>query len=204
MELKLKDNVLLVIDITNSWCHADCEIKNWDITFEKIRKMIPRLKSFISDYKKSGGQVIYVNCVPWDKEHLAGNIVEFYKDPKVRFYSNDKTGFPEKFFQIEPEKGDIIITKNSYDAFTNPELDKILKGRGIRHITIAGILGDGCVNATIHGGFSRGYNFIILKDLIETTDMKTRQELQKLLKDFLWPVTFGKTINSKDFFRMIK
>lgn len=202
--LKISDTALLVVDITNSWCHANCEIKDWNITFEKIRKMVPRLKNFIRDYKKSGGQVVYIKCVPWDKEHLAGNIIELYKDPKFRFYSSDKTGFSEKFFRIEPEKDDVIITKNSYDAFTNPKLDKILKARKIKYIAVAGVLGDGCVHATIQGGFSRGHNFIILKDLIETTDMKTRQELQRLLKDFLWPVAFGRTIDSKDFFRMIR
>jgi len=190
----------MVVDVVNSCCHQKCEIKKWDISFTKIRKMVPLLKKFISKYRDSGGQVILVNCVPWKKELLAKNIVELYKDPKCKYYSMDKSGFSEKFFGIKPEKNDLIVTKNTYDAFTNPKLNDFLKKHKIKYILIAGVFGDGCVDSTIKGGFSAGYNFIILKDLIETTDVPIRQKLQKLLKEYTWPIMFGKTINSKDVF----
>tara|TARA_Y100000310_G_scaffold311282_1_gene357424 strand:- start:936 stop:1244 length:309 start_codon:yes stop_codon:yes gene_type:complete len=72
------------------------------------------------------------------------------------------------------------------------------------HAAVAGVFGDGCVESTIQGGFSAGYNFIILKDLIETTDVPVRQRIQKLLKEYTWPVMFGKTIQTKDFFTVVK
>ncbi len=195
---------LLVIDVINSCCSEKCEIRKWNITFKRIRKMVPRLENFIRHYKKLGGQVIYTNCVPWDKKHLAKNIIELYKDPKARYYSKDKTGFSEEFFHIKPEKNDHVVTKNSYDAFTNPQLDKILKKMKVKHIIITGVFADGCVHATVQGGFSKGYNFIIVKDMIETTDVKIRQELQKKLKLFTWPVMFGNTIDSKDLIKKLK
>ena len=186
--MQLKETALLIIDTNNQCCHQKCEIKKWGISFNKIRKMVPKLKKIISKYREAGGQLVFVNCVPWKKEFLAKNIVELYKDPKCRYYSSDKSGFNEKFFQVEPEKGDLVITKNSYDAFTNPKLDRFLKKRKIKYIIVAGVFGDGCVHSTIQGGFSKGYNFIILKDLIETTDVKIRQQLQSLLKEYTWPV----------------
>jgi len=63
---------------------------------------------------------------------------------------------------------------------------------------VSGVFSDGCVDATVKGGFSKGYNFLILKDLVETTDVKIRQDLQKLLKEYTWPAMFGKTIESKN------
>jgi len=203
-KIKIKETALLVVDVTNGCCHLNCEIKKWNVTFNKIRKMVPNLKSFISQYRKSGGQVIFVNCTPWKEEFLAKNIVELYKDPKCKYYSTDKTGFSEKFFELEPQKNDFIVTKNTYDAFTNPKLDKFLKKKKIKYITVAGVFGDGCVESTIQGGFSAGYNFIILKDLIETTDVEIRQILQRLLKEYTWPIMFGMTINSKSFFDFVK
>ena len=170
---------------------------------KKIRKMVPRLVKFIEEYKKLGGYVIYTGCVPWNKKSLAKNIVELYKDPKCRYYSKDKSGFAENFFVVEPEKNDIIITKNTYDAFTNPKLEKILKKRKTNHIIVTGIFGDGCVHASIQGGFSKGFNFIILKDLIETTDVKIRQKLQKSLKIYTWPIMFGKTLDSKELIKAL-
>lgn len=203
-KIKINRTALLVIDVTNFCAHKDCEIKKWGISFKKIRKVAPKIKDFITKYKGYDGKVIYVNCTPWDKEHLAKNLIELYKDPRCRYYSFDKSGFPEKFYLLEPENDDIIITKNSYDAFTNPELEKILRKNKIDYLLITGIFSDGCVHATIQGGFSKGFNFIILKDLVETTDKKIRQKIQALLKENVWLEMFGKTINSSEILRFIK
>ena len=203
-KITIKETAFLVIDITNGCCHPKCEIKKWNISFNKIRKMIPALKKFISQYRNAGGQVIFINCTPWKKEFLAKNIVELYKDQKCKYYSSDESSFSEKFFELEPQKKDFIVTKNTYDAFTNPKLDKFLKKQKIKYVAVAGVFGDECVESTIQGGFSAGYNFIILKNLIETTDVEIRQKLQKLLKEFTWPTMFGKTINSKNFFDFVE
>jgi nicotinamidase-related amidase len=196
-----RNSALIVIDVINSCCHPKCEIKKWDISFKKIRRMVPKLVRFIEKYKKkTKNPVLYVNCVPWDKKHLAQNLNELYKDPKCRYYSKDKSGFPEKFFGVKPEKADLIFTKNNYDAFTNRNLLNYLKKKKIKFLIVTGIFGDGCVDASIVGGFSRGFNFVILKDLIETTDVTRRQKLQKIMKNELWPSMYGKTINSKELF----
>ena len=166
--------------------------------------MVPKLVVFIKEYKKRfKNPIIYVNCTRWDKKHLPPNIIELYKDPRCRYYSEDKTGFSEKFYKVKPEKNDIVITKSNYDAFTSHKLSRILKKNKMKHLIVTGVFGDGCVHATIQGGFSKGYNFVILKDLIETTDVKIRQDLQRLLKKYTWPVMFGKTITSKEFLRNI-
>lgn len=196
--MKIKDTALLVIDMINSCADEACEMKRFNISYKKIRDMAPKLKTFIKKFKDDGGKVVYINCTPWNKEHLPKNLVELYKDPLCRYYSNDRTGFREKFFQVTPEKDDTIFTKNNYDAFTNPNLDKFLKTNKIKYLIITGIFGDGCVHSTIQGGFSKGYNFIILKDLIETTDVKIRQDIQRLFKKYTWPVMFGPTINSEE------
>ena len=74
----------------------------------------------------------------------------------------------------------------------------------IKNLIITGVFADGCVESTIQSGFSKGYNLVMLKDLIETTDSKKRQALQTLLKENLWPTNFGETINSTDFLKKLK
>ena len=201
--LKPNNCVLMVVDIINHCCHSKSEVKKWGLTYHKIRKMVNELKGFISQYKKLTNQpVIYINCVKWDKSCVAPNIRKLYEDPNCDYYTKDNTKFSEKFYKVKPEKDDIVITKNSYDAFTNPDLNKLLKRKKIKNIIMTGVLGDGCVNATIQSGFSLGYNFFILKNLIETMDNKDRQQLLKLLKEYTWPLLYGQTINSKQFIKM--
>ena len=191
---------LMVIDIISFCCDEEYEIKKWGIAYSKIRKMVPNLISFRDEFKKKAiGPVIYIRCVKWDKEHVAHNIRELYKNPNADFYTRDKAGLSEEFYKINPDKNDYTITKNTYDAFSNPELEKLLKKLDIKHLVVTGVLGDGCVNATLQSGFSRGYSFTIIKDLIETMDNPERQKLQNLLKKHTWPLMIGKTISSKKF-----
>lgn len=201
-KINASNTALLVIDVINSGAHEKCEIPKWGIYFSKIRKMVPKLVKFIEDYRKTvRGLVIFINCTPWKKEYLTENINELYTDPKTNYYSKDDSGFSGEFYQVKPLKQDIILTKNHYDAFVNPELNSILKRKGIQYLIVTGVFGDGCVLATICGGFSKGYNFIILKDLIETTDKEIRQRILRGLKDFTWPIMYGRTMVSKEFLK---
>ncbi len=196
-----KDNTaLLIIDVVNGCAHEECEDPETNIYFSKIRKMIPKLGDFIEDYRKIvGDSIIFVNITPWTKGYLPENVQELYTDPNVVYYSDDESGFPEKFYQIKPEKDDLIITKNTYDAFANGNLEKILKDKGVQYLVSTGIFTEGCVLSTICNGFSAGFNFVILKDLIETADSKDRQKTSRLLKERVFPFLYGKTITSEEF-----
>lgn len=204
MDITPQNTALLVIDVNNIWCKKGFEVEEYNLHFSKIRQMAPKLARFIAEYKKKfNSLVVYVKCVKWDKDHVAQNLRELYKDSTVKYYPPDHDGTGTGFYLVKPEDGDVVITKNNYDAFSNPELDKLLKSKNIKYLIITGIFGDGCVHATIENGFSRGYNFIILKDLIETADRPIKQAHQKILKDYTWSKMFGKTITSKEFLENI-
>lgn len=197
-KMNRSNTALLVIDPVNSCAHEKCETPEWNIHFSKIRAMIPKLSKFVGEYrKKVGGLIVFTTITPWDKEHLPDNLNELYTDPKARYYSDDKSDFDEQFHDIAPDKNDLVVAKNTYDAFTNEEMITEFKKKGIKYVIVAGVFTDGCILASIIGGFSKGYNFIILKDLIETTDSRTRQELQKSLIEYTFPIMYGKTITSK-------
>lgn len=199
-EMTKDDTVLLVIDPVNSCAHERCETPESKISFSKIRVMLPRLDSFVAEYrKKVGGLVIFTTVTPWNKENLPENMNRLYEDPDATYYSDDTSGFDEQFHGIKPNKGDLIFVKNTYDAFTNQEMVAEFERRGIKYVIMTGIFTDGCVLATIVGGFSRGCNFVILKDMIETTDDPVRQELQKLLIEYTFPVQYGKTMTGREF-----
>jgi|GEM_PF-684004 len=198
---KMNNNntALIVIDPINSCAHEKCETPEWDIHFSKIRQMLLKLNSFIKEYReKVGGLVVITTIVPWVQDSVAQNINELYTDPSACYYSEDRTGFDEEFYIVEPEVTDYIFTKNTYDAFANDALVEFLKTKEIRYIIMAGVFTDGCVLASVIGGFSRGYNFVILKDLVETFDLPVRQELQKLLLEYTFPRLYGKVIVSTE------
>ena len=159
--------------------------------------MVPSLSAFIAAYRQLGGTVMLVTSVPWQERYLPDNINELYRnDEMARYWSEDTSGRAEEFYRI-PTEGALIFAKPSYDAFTCSDLTGALNERGIRYLIMAGLFGDGCVLATICSGFSRGYHFIMAKDLIETTDDEDRQAMQKHLKERLWPLMYGPTLESR-------
>lgn len=192
------NTALVVIDVVNGCCHEDCEEAEGGITYSKIRQMIPALDGFIKEFKKTvGGKVIFTNLTPWTENYLPQNIQELYTDPQAVCYG-EGAKFEDEFYIVKPDDTDLIVTKNTYDTFSNPQLEDILTKNGIRYLVMTGVFTDGCVLATICGGFSRGYNFVMLKDLIETTDLSVRQELSTHLKDYTFPIMYGKTIDSEE------
>lgn len=202
LKMNSKNTALVIIDIVNGCCHKDCEDVERGITFSKIRKIVPKLKDFIEQFRdKIRGKIIFTNITHWTKKYLPENIKELYEDPATTYYG-DGTEFEKDFYLVKPREEDIVITKNNYDTFSNPEFDKFLKENEVKYLVITGVFTDGCVLATICGGFSKGYNFVILKDLVETTDVKTRQELCKYLLDYTFPVLYGKSMISKKFIKL--
>ena len=200
--MNLGNTALLVEDVINSCAHEKCEILEWKIHFSKIREMVPRLKMFVEQYRRqTNGLIIFGKTVPWRREFLTDNINELYEDKRYSYYSKDTSGFAEEFYGIEPEANDLVLDKNNVDAFSNPKLGEELTKRGIKYIAITGIFTDGCVLATVVGGFSRGYNFVVLSDLVETTDVIVRQEIQNHLLKYTFPYLFARVTTSEDFLK---
>jgi nicotinamidase-related amidase len=199
-KMNKNNTALLVIDVVNGCAHEDCESPETNIHFSKIRKMVPDLVQFIDNFRKEiNNNIIFINITPWTKKYLPENIQELYTDPTAEYYGEEGDDFPQEFYKIKPEKSDIVITKNTYDAFTGTDLEKILREKQIQYLVITGVFTEGCVLSTVSNGFSRGFNFVILKDLVETGDGEERQKTSELLKKRVFPFLYGKTITSREF-----
>lgn len=196
--LNLKNSALIVIDVINSCAHPDYEDAERYIHFKKIREMVPRLAEFMAGYRSLGGRVILTTTVPWREPFLPENINRLYRQSEqARYWSEDESGRAEQLYGIESD-GATVIVKDSYDAFACEELLHTLGQLDAPTLIVAGIFADGCVEASICGGFSRGFNLVIASDLIETTDDAQRQQLQELLKQRTWPLMYGPTLPSSE------
>jgi len=194
-----KNTALIVIDVMNSCATVECETPEWNIHFTKIRAMVPRLVSFINDYKQAtSNRVVYIKSTPWRKEFLADNVNQLYEQEQFSYYSKDPTGKDKELYGVSPTQDDQIFEKNTCDALTNPELVKELKNKNIKYLIVTGVFTDGCVLASVLGGFAQGFNVVVLKDLCETTDSPTRQLIQEKLFEFTFPYMFARVITSSE------
>ena len=187
---------LVVIDVVKGCCNVEYERPEWGLHFSKIREMLPRLNDFAKKHRDNGGQIIWVKPTPWIKENLPDNINKLYREnPNATFYVEDHIDeyneFPDA---IEVDADDVVLEKNNYSAFTNLKLSELLNDAYL----ISGVYSDGCVNATIVEGWSRGYFTYILSDLVEAMDSERKQNQKTQLLSYGWPLMYGHVISSKD------
>lgn len=70
---------------------------------------------------------------------------------------------------VKAEKGDIIVDKYRYSGFYESNLDLMLKGLGIEHIIVGGVLTDVCVLSTVMDAYYRDYRVSLVEDMCGTT-----------------------------------
>ena len=71
---------------------------------------------------------------------------------------------------IVPAKGELVIHKRHPDSFQETDLQHELEMRGIRHLIVAGIQTEYCVDTTCRRAYSLGYDVTLVQDAHSTWD----------------------------------
>jgi len=70
-----------------------------------------------------------------------------------------------------PLDGETIIEKAYPDAFEATDLEGHLAAGGIGRLYVTGAQTDACIRSTLHGGFVRGYDVVLIRDAHTTEDL---------------------------------
>ncbi len=87
--------------------------------------------------------------------------------------------------RLEPEKGDIIITKRRYSAFFGTDLDLHLREKQIDEIYIVGVCTNICILYTAADARNLGYKVNIYEDGVASFDEEAHNFALKELKTTL-------------------
>jgi ureidoacrylate peracid hydrolase len=195
MEINPKNTALIVVDVQNGYCSDNGSFKSYGFDIKPMQEMVPKLKEFISAYKEKGGLVIYTQEIEGEKSPK--NMKALYEkgplEPMCLPGSLDT-----EFYEVAPQEEDIVLKKHTWSGFSNPELDKILKEKGIENIILTGVCTDVCIDATLTGALERGYNIIVPKDLVATDGRDWRQSLHNIYLNASWPILKAHVYDSKE------
>ena len=73
--------------------------------------------------------------------------------------------------ELSPAAAEPLIEKTYGDAFEDTNLEAVLSSLGVGRLIIAGAQSDGCIRATLHGAFTRGYDATLVSDAHTTEDL---------------------------------
>jgi nicotinamidase/pyrazinamidase len=68
--------------------------------------------------------------------------------------------------RLSVSESDPVITKSRNDAFSNPELDRVLGEMEVDHIYLTGLDAAHCVDGTFLGALNRGYRITVIADAV--------------------------------------
>ncbi len=96
----------------------------------------------------------------------------FYVQNKGSKGDPDEIGTPgwEIHPTIVPKEGDVVIEKETPDAFHKTTLRQELKSKGIEKLVIAGLQTEYCIDTTCRRAYSLGYDVVLVKDAHSTWD----------------------------------
>jgi nicotinamidase-related amidase len=79
---------------------------------------------------------------------------------------------------IAPAERDLVIHKHHPDSFQETNLQHELEQRGIKHLIVAGIQTEYCVDTTCRRAYSLGYNVTLVQDAHSTWDTENLKATQ--------------------------
>lgn len=186
---------LIVVDPQHVFCSPRSNfVRKQGIDTSRVEETIPRLNRFICSCRQAGVMVVYVRQVLTEATML----------PSLRLYAldeQDRIWFCREgsediqwYEKLEPPReGEPVITKNSFDAFQDTNLNTLLQNRGIRSLLITGFTTNVCVESTARHGFFNGYYIVLVSDC---SNAYNREEHESTL--FTIGKYFGKVVTSEE------
>ena len=142
-----EDAALLVIDVQNDFVAENGFFHKIGVDVAFIQQSIPRLKRFIDAARSVGVPVIFVRAI-YDPPVVSNPMRERNLRRGVDIPRCITGSWGAEFFGLEPLPGEPVVVKHRYSAFTNPELETMLRARGISSLLLTGVSTDTCVEST--------------------------------------------------------
>ncbi|HET8672926.1 MAG TPA: isochorismatase family cysteine hydrolase [Thermoleophilaceae bacterium] len=158
---------LLLIDFQNDFCAPGGFYDTVGNSLEKGQEAARRAAAFMPRAREEGVLVVLVRCV-YDAPYVSDTMREWYDHKGFPLeYCRDGTWGAE-FYEVQPEPGDIVVTKHRYSAFVDTELQAVLRSNRIENLLLAGVATNVCVESTARDAFMYDYRVTVLSDCTGT------------------------------------
>ncbi|MCY1283354.1 Peroxyureidoacrylate/ureidoacrylate amidohydrolase RutB [compost metagenome] len=95
--------------------------------------------------------------------------------------------------RLAPRPGDRVIDKPRYSAFHRTDLDRHLRELGARRLTVAGVLTDACVLATVLDAFALGYGVDLIADACTSTTEAAHNAALLIMANWVYAIELFST-----------
>lgn len=146
----IHDSALIVIDAQNTYTRGVMKLDGVDNALEECQTLLER-------FRQAGRPIYHI-------QHDAG--------PGTPYDVSDPIGQIADI--VAPQDGEPVITKKYPNAFTQTDLDRLLKEVGVNNLILVGFMSHMCINSTARGAFSLGYNPTVVASATATRALPSK------------------------------
>jgi ureidoacrylate peracid hydrolase len=135
-------------------------------TWAFVENMVPRLTNLVDEARRHHFSICFVRTS--SNQWTNSPVWTEFKNSELLACVDGTWG--TQFHQgLEPQAGDMIVTKHRYSAFIGTDLDMLLRARGVKSLLVTGVGTGMCVFHTLTVGFMLDYYITLVEDCCATT-----------------------------------
>jgi ureidoacrylate peracid hydrolase len=190
---------LVVVDLQNDFCAEGGYLQRTraassanPIRVDDNARIADRIAPLAAAARRSGATVAWLRSI-YDFKYLA----------PAHIAKRDGEGccmegtWGADWFRIQPQEGDLVVTKHTFSGFHDTPLHGLLQARGIRTLVMAGVATNVCVDSTLRHGFFLGYHIVVAEDCVGSGNQKGHEGTLSTVR-----VNFGSVVGSDELMRL--
>lgn len=167
--LAVSQTALIVIDMQRDFCAPDGYVAQLGEDIAPLRAALGPAAAALSAARAAGMRVFHTrqgyrpdlsDMPAWRRKQ--GTIVG-QAGPLGRVLIRGEPGF-QIVPEVAPREDEPVIDKTASGAFTDTDLDRVLRTAGVQALAFAGLTIDVCVHTTLREAKDRGYQCLLVED----------------------------------------
>jgi ureidoacrylate peracid hydrolase len=161
----MSPSALLVIDMQNGFCHPDGSLPSLGSPLADVEAAVRHTADVVERTRQAGDPVIFTRHV-----YRPGRADEGANLSQLGTGLAEIDGLAAGSWDgaVVDDLGwtdrDLTVDKARFDAFLWTSLDPLLRGLGVEHLVVAGVVTNICVESTVRAAFMRDYRVTLLAD----------------------------------------
>lgn len=156
---------LLVIDMQNGFCRPDGALPRLGMDLADVDRAIGQCVRAVNEARALGLPVIFTRQAFYPGGADEGpNHMSLFGIPVAQCGLTQGSWDCEVISELDWSPAELTVDKPRFDAFLWTSLDPLLRGLGVDHLLVCGVVTNICVESTVRSAFMRDYRVTLLGD----------------------------------------
>ena len=178
---------LLLVDMQRAWLEPqfDAHLTGPDAEYFLSRartQVVPNQQRLLAAFREARQNVLHTII-----ESLTADGRDRSLDHKLSDMHLPKGSAQAQIIaELTPAENEIVLPKTSSGVFNSTNIDYVLRNLETRHLIIAGIVTDQCVDMAVRDAADRGYLVTLVEDACATYSAERHHACLNAIKGYCW------------------